>query len=270
MVIGGGDGACATVGAGSVQEGDTYTYIGSWAWIALTTSQPILDPQRRTFTYAHLVPDRYFPVGTMQAGGGAYDWLERILRGDDAGTPIYQAMDAQAATVPVGARGLLFLPYLLGERSPYWNPLARAAFVGLAMPHGRAELTRAVLEGVALNMRLILDALRGQGVQIEAMRLIGGGAKSAIWRQILADTYELPILLPKLAAEATALGAAIAGGVGVGLFSDFSVAHRLIPTEAAEQPDPVSIRRYNALYPLFQQAYTALEPIFEQLAALAE
>jgi xylulokinase len=270
VVIGGGDGACATVGAGSVQEGDTYTYIGSSAWIALTTSQPILDPQRRTFTYAHLVPGRYFPVGTMQAGGGAYDWLERILRGDDAGTPIYQAMDAQAATVPVGARGLLFLPYLLGERSPYWNPLARAAFVGLAMPHGRAELTRAVLEGVALNMRLILDALRGQGVQIEAMRLIGGGAKSAVWRQILADTYELPILLPKLAAEATALGAAIAGGVGVGLFSDFNVAHQLIPTEAAEQPDPDSIRRYRALYPLFQQAYSALEPIFEQLAALAE
>jgi xylulokinase len=270
VVIGGGDGACATVGAGSVQEGDTYTYIGSSAWIALTTRQPILDPQRRTFTYAHLVPDRYFPVGTMQAGGGAYDWLERILRGDDAGTPIYQAMDAQAATVPVGARGLLFLPYLLGERSPYWNPLARGAFVGLAMPHGRAELTRAVLEGVALNMRLILDALRGQGVQIEAMRLIGGGAKSATWRQILADAYELPILLPKLAAEATALGAAIAGGVGVGLFSDFGVAHQLIPTEAAERPDPASIRRYSALYPLFQQAYTALEPIFEQLAALAE
>jgi xylulokinase len=270
VVIGGGDGACATVGAGSVQEGDTYTYIGSSAWIALTTRQPILDPQRRTFTYAHLVPDRYFPVGTMQAGGGAYDWLERILRGDDDRPPIYQAMDAQAATVPIGARGLLFLPYLLGERSPYWNPLARAAFVGLAMPHGRAELARAVLEGVALNMRLILDALRGQGVQIEAMRLIGGGAKSATWRQILADTYELPILLPKLAAEATALGAAIAGGVGVGLFSDFSVAHRLIPTEAAEQPDPANIRRYSALYPLFQQAYTALEPIFEQLAALAE
>jgi xylulokinase len=270
VVIGGGDGACATVGAGSVQEGDTYTYIGSSAWIALTTSQPILDPQRRTFTYAHLVPDRYFPVGTMQAGGGSYDWLERILRGDDAGTPIYQAMDAQAATVPVGARGLLFLPYLLGERSPYWNPLARGAFVGLAMPHGRAELTRAVLEGVALNMRLILDALRGQGVQIEAMRLIGGGAKSATWRQILADTYELPILLPKLAAEATALGAAIAGGVGVGLFPDFSVAHQLIPTQAAEQPNPDSIRRYNALYPLFQQAYAVLEPIFEQLAALGE
>jgi xylulokinase len=270
VVIGGGDGACATVGAGSVQEGDTYTYIGSSAWIALTTAQPILDPQRRTFTYAHLVPDRYFPVGTMQAGGGSYDWLERVLRGDDAGTPIYQAMDAQAATVPIGARGLLFLPYLLGERSPYWNPLARGAFVGLAMPHGRAELARAVLEGVALNMRLILDALRGQGVQIEAMRLIGGGAKSATWRQILADTYELPILLPKLAAEATALGAAIAGGVGVGLFSDFSVAHQLIPTQAAEQPNPDSIRRYSALYPLFQQAYTVLEPIFEQLAALGE
>ena len=251
VVIGGGDGACATVGAGSVQEGDTYTYVGSSAWIALSTRQPIFDPQRRTFTYAHLIPDLYFPVGTTQAAGGAYGWLERLLRGDDGEMPIYQALDAQAATAPAGARGLLFLPYLLGERSPHWNPLARAAFVGLAMPHGRAELARAALEGVAFNMRLI-----------------GGGARSAVWRQILADIYELPILLPRLTAEATALGAAIAGGVGVGLFPDFSVARRLIPAETAERPNPANRRRYDALYPLFQQTYAALEPIFEQLATL--
>lgn len=270
VVIGGGDGACATVGAGSVQVGDVYTYIGSSAWIALTTRRPIFDPQRRTFTFAHLDPALYFPIGTMQAAGGSYGWLERLLRGEEDEDTLYQTMDVEAATVPAGAGGILFLPYLLGERSPHWNPLARAAFVGLAMPHGRAELSRAVLEGVAFNLRLILDALWAQGVQVEAMRLIGGGAKSALWRQILADVYDLPILLPALTAEATALGAAIAGGVGVGVFPDFSVAPHLIPALEAERPDPAHSQRYAALYDLFQQVYTVLEPIFEQLATLAE
>jgi len=270
VVIGGGDGACATVGAGSVQVGDAYTYIGSSAWIALTTRRPIYDPGQRTFTFAHLDPDLYFPIGTMQAAGGAYGWLERLLRGEEGEASLYRAMDAQAATAPAGAGGVLFLPYLLGERCPHWNPLARAAFVGLAMPHGRAELSRAVLEGVAFNLRLILDALRTQGVQVDAMRLIGGGAQSSVWRQILADVYGLPILLPNLTAEATALGAAIAGGVGVGLFPDFTIARSLIPVEEAERPDPAHRQRYDTLYALFQRTYTALEPIFEQLAALAE
>ena len=206
----------------------------------------------------------------MQAAGGAYGWLERLLRSEVGEASLYRAMDAQAATAPAGAGGVLFLPYLLGERCPHWNPLARAAFVGLAMPHGRAELSRAVLEGVAFNLRLILDALRAQGVQVDAMRLIGGGAQSSVWRQILADVYGLPILLPSLTAEATALGAAIAGGVGVGLFPDFSIARRLIPVEESERPDPAHRQRYDTLYALFQRTYTALEPIFEQLAARAE
>ncbi len=269
VVIGGGDGACATVGAGSVEEGDAYNYISSSAWIALTTRQPIFDPQQRTFTFAHLVPDLYFPVGTMQAAGGSYGWLQRICGGAEADGPLFEVMDAEAAAVPPGANGLLFLPYLLGERSPYWNPRARGAFVGLAMSHGRPEMARAVLEGVAYNMRLILDALRAQGVQVEAMRLIGGGARSGIWRQILANVYQLPILLPELTAEATALGAAIAGGVGVGLFPDFDVVRQLVPAREAEQPHPAPRERYDAMYEMFQQAYTALEPLFEQLAVQA-
>jgi xylulokinase len=269
VVIGGGDGACATVGAGSVQVGDAYTNIGSSAWIALTTRHPIFDPQRRTFTFAHLDPELYFPIGTMQSAGGSYAWLEGLLRVEKDEALLYREMDTQAAAAPPGAGGLLFLPYLLGERSPYWNPLARGAFVGLAMSHGRAELSRAVLEGVAFNLRLILDALRAQGVEVTTMRLIGGGAQSELWRQILADVYELPILLPAMTAEASALGAAIAGGVGVGLFPDFGVATRLVPVTQAERPDFSHTSRYVALCRLFQRAYAALEPVFEQLSTLS-
>jgi len=273
VVIGGGDGACATVGAGSVCPGEAYNYVGSSSWIAVTAEQPLYDPRMRTFTFVHLDPKLYFPTGTMQCAGGSFDWLERLLRGEACPersrrgeTRLYDEMSTAAASVEPGARGLLFLPYLIGERSPYWNPLARGAFVGLTMSHGRAEMARAVLEGVAFNLKMILDAFLEQGAAIQTMRLIGGGARSALWRQILADVYGLPILRPALLAEATSLGAAIAGGVGVGLFPDYSVAHELVRVEEGERPNPAHSQRYAALYGFFQQTYTALEPIFEQLA----
>ena len=267
VVIGGGDGACATVGAGSVRQAEAYAYLGSSSWIALTSRQPIYDPQQRTYTLAHLIPGHYFSLGTMQAAGGAYGWLERLLHPDGNGQAL-QTMDTQAASIPVGANGLLFLPYLMGERSPYWNPLARAALVGLAMPHGQAEFARAVLEGVALNLGLILEALRAQNVQLSRLLLIGGGARSAVWRQILADVLDLPVWLPALPTEATALGAVVAGGVGVGLFADFNVVDRLVSPREAEHPEPVSNQHYAVLLDIFRQAYEALNPVFAKLAGL--
>ena len=280
VVIGGGDGACATVGAGAVHPGDAYNYIGSSSWIALTTAQPVLDPARRTFNLAHLDPSLNVALGTMQTAGGAFDWFERLLRCDREADPLYAELDAEAAEVPPGASGLLFLPYLLGERSPHWNPLARGAFIGLAMPDGRGELARAVLEGVAFNLRAILDILDTASKSVavsedldrlrRGVRLIGGGGKSALWRQILADVYGLPIELVDLPANATALGAAIAGGVGVGLYPGYQVAQTLAPVARVDRPNPAMQARYAALYALFRQSYAALEPVFGQLAALPE
>jgi xylulokinase len=203
----------------------------------------------------------------MQAAGGAYGWLERLLH-PDGDSQALQLMDAQASGVPAGSGGLLFLPYLMGERSPYWNPLARGALVGLTMTHSQPEVARAVLEGVAFNLRLILDALRTQDVQIARLLLIGGGAKSAVWRQILADILQLPICLPALTTEATALGALVAGGVGVGLFPDFTVIDRLIAIRDAELPQPIHHQQYAALLDLFKRTYESLNPIFTELAQI--
>ncbi|HEY3288556.1 MAG TPA: xylulokinase [Anaerolineae bacterium] len=273
VVIGGGDGACATVGAATIRAGDAYTYIGSSAWMALSTSKPIFDPEQRIVNFAALDPEMYFSLGNMQAAGGAFDWIERLLR--DTGVPDVQhtMLTALAAGTSPGAGGVLCLPYLIGERSPHWNPRARAAFVGLAMSHGRAEMVRAVLEGVSFNLRWILDVLRqltatDDGGGIRSMRVIGGGMRSALWRQILADVYRMPLLRPHLDSAATSLGAAIAGGIGVGLFPDFSVVEKLIPIEAAEQPDPAVCDVYDKLYPLFQLTYNALSPVFDGLSAL--
>jgi xylulokinase len=267
VVIGGGDGACATAGAGVVHPSDAYNYVGSSSWISFVSPEPLYDPQQRTFTFAHLDPEYLFPTGTMQCAGGSYDWLERLLRGE-LQDRIYGRLDELASSVEPGARGLFFLPYLIGERSPHWNPHARAAFVGLTMAHGRAEMARAVLEGVAFNLRIILDAFRDQGAPIKALRLIGGGARSALWRQILADVFELPILRPRLLVEATSLGAAIAGGVGIGLYSDYGIAAHLVQVEPGEEPRPAVAARYQELYAIFQETYTSLAEVYDRIARL--
>ena len=263
VVIGGGDGACATVGAGSVREGQAYTYIGSSGWAALTLRQPLLDREQRTFNMAHLDPELVFALGAIQAAGGAFEWMAGLLHGDTEAR--FGLMDCEAADVPAGSRGLLFLPHLLGERSPYWNPAARGALVGLSLAHGRHEVTRATMEGVALLLRQIVDIFRAQGAAIAQMRMIGGGARSVLWRQIMADVYDMPIDCPALSTEATALGAAIAGGVGVGLYPDYEVALQLAPTVAEVPVDDRRAAEYEALLPLFTESYRALSPVFEKL-----
>ena len=270
VVIGGGDGACATVGAGAVTVGDAYNYIGSSSWVALTTPAPVLDPGRRTFNIAHLVPGMNVALGAMQAAGGALDWWEGVLRAPGLDAPDYASLDEAASQAPPGSRGLIFLPYLRGERSPHWNPLARGAFIGLTMNHGRGEMARAVMEGVAFNLRAILDILRSQGLDVSSMRLIGGGGKSPVWRQILADVYELPVQRLSIPSEATALGAAIAGGVGAGIFPDYTVVREMVTITARATPDAAATQPYREMFPLFLEAYDALAPIFQRLHAIMD
>jgi xylulokinase len=213
----------------------------------------------------------FSPCGTMQAAGGSYQWLRDNFAlpekeaGAKLGISAYELMNLQAAQSPAGANGLLFLPYLLGERSPRWNPNARGAFLGLTMKHTRADMIRAGLEGITFNLRVILEAFLEQNTPVEAMRVIGGGARGRVWRQIMADIYGLPVLRPAILEEATSMGAAIAGGVGVGIFPDWSVAERLTPIVDTCAPDPSLKAEYDRQYALFNRAYSALEPLFEDM-----
>jgi xylulokinase len=274
VVIGGGDGCCAATGAGVIREGSAYNYIGSSSWIALATKEPIIDPTMRTFTWAHLVPGMFSPCGTMQAAGGSYQWLRDNLclpeKNAAAGLNLspYELMNLQAEGSPPGANGLLFLPYLMGERSPRWNPKARGGFVGLTMKHTRADMIRAGLEGITLNLRVILEAFQQQGAEVEAMRVIGGGARGRVWRQVVADIYGVPVLRPALLEEATSMGAAIAGGIGVGIFPGFEIAERLAAIVDTTQPRPELKPLYDRLYATFNRAYDLLEPLFDDLAEM--
>ncbi len=271
VVAGGGDGVCASAGAGVVAEGSAYNYIGSSAWIGLATERPIFDPQFKTFTFSHLVPGMFMPTGSTQSAGASYQWArDQLCRSEkqDAaatGRRAYPIMDEEARLSPPGANGLFFLPYLMGERSPHWNPRARGGFIGLTIRHTRADMLRSVMEGVAFNLKWILDLFTAQGAHIAAMRLIGGGARARFWNQIMADVYGIPVQRLTILEEATSMGAALAGGVSVGLYPDFSLAEQMNPVQETIAPDPAAQQIYAARFPLFQEMYAALEPTFNRL-----
>jgi xylulokinase len=166
VVAGAGDGLYAGVGVGSVKPGITYNYLGSSSWIATTTEKPVYDDEMRTFVWAHAVPGYVHPCGTMQTAGGSYAWLKNQVctlekaAAAELGLNPYDLINAEIEKSPPGANGVIFLPYLLGERTPWWNPEAKGAFLGLTLEHTRADLLRAVMEGVTLNLSIILDILR--------------------------------------------------------------------------------------------------------------
>lgn len=272
VVLGGGDGMCAAAGAGVVQPGSAYNYVGSSSWIALATDQPIYDPNQRTFTWANLIEHTYSPCGTMQMAGGSYQWTREQLGGlekqaaDMLDLSVYELLNMRAAASPPGAKGLFFLPYLLGERSPRWNPRARGAFVGLTVRHTRDDMIRAVLEGVTFNLRVILDAFRAQGAQMDAIRVIGGGASGRFWNQMMADIYGIPVQRLAILEEATSMGAALIGGIGAGLYPDFSMAEHMNAVAQTFTPDPAAVAAYEKAYPIFEAAYHALVPVYDQIA----
>ena len=274
VVAGGGDGACAAAGAGVIDEGSAYNYVGSSSWIAMSAPKPVYDPDYRTFTFGHVIPNMFMPTGTMQAAGASYQWTRDQLAlfeqqaAEALGISVYELINLEVDRVSAGSEGLFYLPYLMGERSPRWNPHARGAFVGLTIRHTRAHLYRAVLEGITMNLRVILDAFRQQGARIDAMRLIGGGARGRIWNQMMADMYGMPVHRLTILEEATSMGAALVGGVGVGLYPDFSMIETMNDIAATVLPDPNAQAVYDRMYPVFNKIYEALVPIYDDIAAL--
>ena len=269
VVIGGGDGSCACVGAGVVSEGSTYNVLGSSSWISCASSQPVFDKEMRTFNWVHLDENLYTPCGTMQAAGNSFSWMRDTLCKGGAFSSersVYEQIDEAVLRAKAGANGLLFLPYLLGERSPRWNMEASGAFIGLKMNTRQEELCRAVLEGVGFNLKIILDILSGQIRDIKEIILIGGGAQSSVWAQILADIWETPLLVPRYLEEATSIGAAVCGGVGAGVFDSFEVISRFNPITKRIEPNEENKKIYHTLYELFDRSYNALNSVYHDLS----
>jgi xylulokinase len=271
VVIGGGDGMCASVGAGSVSEGKTYNCLGSSSWICTTSKHPIFDEQYRTFNWAHIVPGMIGPCGTMQTAGAAFAWLkneictseveasERMLKSP------YEIINEEIEASKPGANGLLFLPYLLGERSPRWNSNAKGAFIGLKMEHKRADILRSVVEGIGMNLNIILQIFK-QHLAIDEITVIGGMAKGHIERQIFADIFDTRILPLNYLDEATSMGAAVTAGVGIGALKGFDEIYKFIEVNGEEKPIPENAALYRKLQDVFDKAYYSLVQVNDMLS----
>jgi len=271
VAVGGGDGSCAGVGVGCVRPGTAYNYLGSSSWIALTVEKPIVDAQMRTMNWAHCVPGFLHPSGTMQAAGSSYQWLARELCTAEAaeaaasGRDVFELINAAIERSTPGAGGVVFLPYMLGERTPRWNPRAKGAFIGLSLATRRADVLRAVMEGITMNLGLIVGIFR-RHVPIDRMTVIGGGAKAGVWRQMMADIYDCRIERPNYLEEATSMGAAVIGGVACRAFADFDVIGRFLRTEDVVEPNRANQAVYRRLLPIFDRCYESLVGVYDDLA----
>ncbi len=265
VVIGGGDGPTAAVGAGVTEAGRGYISLGSSAWVSFCEPEPLYDRAQRTFNYCHLVPGMYALTGSMQSAGSSYAWCvdtvfqdERAAEGD-----FDQIVNAQVERIPPGAEGLIFLPYLVGERTPYWNPHAAGAFIGLRPQHTRYHLLRAVMESIAFHLRLIQDVFAEQGASADRLTVIGGGSRSAQLMRICCDVFQKPLLHGMLTTGATSFGAAIAGAVGVGLLPGFEAGAQWTAAPQVIAPDAAMAPVYAPAYQRFLRAYELLEPLFQ-------
>lgn len=254
VVAGAGDQQAGAIGAGAVTPGVAMTAIGTSAEVFATSAAYAPEPQGRLHAMCHSVPGAWHTMGVMLSGGGSMSWLARALV-PVAGSDQPERLFALAADSPPGARGLLFLPYLAGERMPVNDPNARASFVGLTSDHGIGDMARAVMEGVAFNLRQILDITRATGVRVDEMRLTGGATRSATWTQIIADAYEMPVSLLE-STEGTAIGAALLAATGAGAFASVAdaasaclrVASTVVPTLEGVAAYAEARERYARLY----------------------
>jgi xylulokinase len=262
VVAGGGDQAAQAVGVGAVAEGIVALTLGTSGVVFASTNQPLVEPEGRLHAFCHALPHRWHLMGVMLSAAGSLRWYRDTLAPGIA----YPALDAEAAAVPPGSEGLLFLPYLTGERTPHPDPYARGAFVGLTVRHSRGHLTRAVLEGVAFGLRDSFTLLQEVGLPpTRQVRLSGGGARSPLWRQILADALDVE-LVTTATTEGAAYGAALLAAVGAGRFPDVqSAVDQTVTLGDSVSPTPAA-SAYEALYPHYRALYPALQ---KQFAALS-
>jgi xylulokinase len=262
VMAGGGDQAAGAVGAGAVRPGVVSLTLGTSGVIFATTDSPLVEPEGRLHAFCHAVPGKWHFMGVTLSAAGSLQWYRDTLAAKES----FAEIVAEAESAPAGSEGLLFVPYLSGERTPYPDPLARGAFVGLTLRHGRAHMTRAVLEGVAFSMKDCFGLLQGAGLgSVSEVRIAGGGAKGALWRKIVASALGLPMLTVN-STEGAAYGAALLGGTGAGAWPSVEAAcDATIAVTGRDEPVAEWSKAYEALYPRYRELYRALKPTYDAL-----
>jgi xylulokinase len=265
VAAGGGDNAAAAVGVGVAAQGQMSASIGTSGVLFAPTDGFAPDPSGRVHAFCHALPDAFHLMAVTLSAGGSLRWWRSVC-----GDVSFDELVAEAETAPAGSEGLVFLPYLTGERTPHLDARARGAFVGLTIRHDRAAMTRAVMEGVVLAMRDGLEIIRGLGVECHDVRVVGGGSRSPLWRQLQADIFGVPVHRTSVD-EGPAYGAALLAGVASGVYS--SVDDALTHVQAYHEvtaPDPAAAARYDELHAIYDPLYRALRGGMLSLADFAD
>jgi xylulokinase len=265
VAVGGGDSAVEAFGVGAVRPGDCVVKLGTSGCVNVVTARP--TPSPRTLTYPYLLDDLGFTIAVTSSGTAALRWFRAgVLSHSALG---FEDVVRLAGTAPPGARGLVFHPYLMGERTPHWDPRLRGGFIGLSTRHGIAELARAVLEGVAYSLRDCLEAVRAMGLTTRSMSLLGGGSRSPLWASIVASV--LGAELRKPATEDAAVGAALLAGLASGVFPDFSAAAAAGAREVERVPPvPGEIAIYDRYFQVYRESARDLAPHYHALYQLSQ
>lgn len=274
VVGGAGDNAAAAVGTGVVVEGKAFTTIGTSGVIFAHSDKVTIDPKGRVHTFCAAVPGAWTVMSCTLGAGLSLKWYRdnffhaEMDTAEGMGVDPYYLMDKQAERAPIGSNRLVFLPYLMGERSPLLDENARGAFIGLSAIHTKYDMLRAVMEGVTFSQRDCLDVLREMGISFSEMLACGGGGSSPLWRQMLADTYACPVKTV-VSKEGGALGVAILAGVGAGLYPSVQEAcATMIQTNPAQQPNAAAGAEYEKFYQIYRALYPALKDSYKVLSTL--
>lgn len=260
VVCGGVDNSCMALGAKNIKEGRVYTSLGSSAWIAVSSGQPVLDLKAKPYVFTHVIPGMFTSAVSIFSAGTTFTWLrdnictDIIERAKRENRDAYALMDVLAEEAPVGSDKLLFNPSLAGGTSQDASVNLRGAYMGLDLKHNKGDLIRACMEGIAMNLRLRLDVLRKYCRLQDEMLLVGGGSKSALYRRIFADVYNTTIIKTNIDQDAGALGAAAIAAVGCGIWKDFSRIDDIHKTAESVVPDRENNSRYEKLIPVFEYA----------------
>ncbi len=274
VVGGAGDNAAAAVGTGTVENGKAFTTIGTSGVVYAHTSKLSIDPKGRVHTFCCAVPNCWHIMGVTQGAGLSLKWFRdnfceaEKLTAKNMGVDEYYLMDKEAEKSPIGANRLIYLPYLMGERTPHLDPNARGVFFGLSAMHEKRDLIRAVMEGVSYSLRDCLEIFREMGVEVGEMTVCGGGGNSPLWRSMLADLYNCPISITK-SKEGPALGAAILAMVGTGAYSSVSEACKaIVKTKESCVPDSKNSAQYDKYYAIYRKLYPVLKEQFSELSEI--
>jgi xylulokinase len=274
VVGGGGDQAAGAVGNGIVRSGIISATLGTSGVVFAHSDQMQVDPHGRLHTFCHAVPGKWHQMGVMLSAGGSLQWYRNqfaqseVAEAKRLGKDPYELLSAAAEAAPVGSEGLVFLPYLTGERTPHADPCARGAWIGLNPRHGKAHLIRSIMEGVSFGMRDSLELVKGLGVPIEQIRASGGGARSPFWRQIMADVFGAEVVTIN-AKEGPAFGVALLAAVGTGVFKSVEEACEKTIDEVDRTPsNPHAASVYDKTYGVFTSLYKCLKGDFKRLAEL--